>query len=835
MNKDYLNSKLKKASLNSLKKSVFTLMLLFFTSFAFAQQTATITTTRDGFFAIDIDNSGHASLTVEVTGAITIPPITNVENPVLDLSGSGGGISTITITSPNNFRFLKKLNISNTNVQSVGISNMTDLEELRISNNGPHIIGNVIVSNGLTTLDISNNSKLWFLNAKNNALSTIDFSSNSALRYLDLESQGGNMSSINISNLVNLEYFDIEYNELTTINIDNNSKLTNFQIGYNNITNDVIDYILNTIDSFGLTGGIIEVDPTGTGQGAYVTTAGIDAFISLDSRYPGSKGWTIDLDPSVDYGDAPDSYLTLSPNGAAHLRVFKQEFWLGVIRDVETNGFPSIDADGDDIDNQPDEDGVDPTQFDNISEITTSVDIDVRVLNNTTENGELHAWIDFDRNGTFDVDEHVSVVAVPTPSPVPPSVKGAARKAALKKAITTYTLTWSNIGTLGPDIVAGPTVARFRFTKDVITANDPGGIVNAGEVEDYGFEILTDFDKDGIPDVSDLDADNDGILNTDEGYNATDPGNSVDTDGDGMPDYIDLDSDGDGCLDAKEAGQIDGDGDGIVGTGVITSANVDADGLVISDANGAIVNGGLPDETGAYTAPFALDLDGNAVWDFQEAGIAASITTDPTDQNFVLGGSATFNTEVIGDTFQWEVSADGGTTWADVVYNADHVMNVTPDGTDPKIKTVDLVISNLTAAESNNVYRLKVDYLSFACDTVQAVSAEAGFNMLITEVIKELLCNGDADGEIDITVLGGILPYTYAWTTADGTGLVPTDEDQIGLTAGTYDVTITDVNGETITASYVITEPDAIVLSANITHITINGTSTGAIDLTVQG
>ncbi len=805
MNKDYLNSKNTKAKSYSLKQIFVSLIFLLFVGFAWGQQTATITTDRVGFFVLQIDNTGGALLQWSVLGGgINIPSgtIPDSNNPTIDLTGNTGG-AVITITSTDDFLRLAKLDIAGMNVTSLDISNMDALQELRIA------------SNDIGSLDLSGNTSLTFLNAKNNNLSVLDFSNNAALTWVDLESN--NFAAIDISSLVNVEHFDIEYNNITTINIDNNSKLTNFQIGYNPITNATIDYVLNTLDPFGLSGGILEVDPSFTLEGAYVTTVGIDSYRNLVSR-----GWTIDLDPSIDYGDAPTTYLTQDPNGASHLRVFKQEFWIGLLRDTENNGFAGPNADGDDTNNFQDEDGVNPIQFDNISETTTSVPIDVSVLNNTTANGELHAWIDFDRNGTFDADEHVTVVAPPTPSPVPPSVKGAARKAALKKAVTTYTLTWSNIGTSGPDIVPGPSYARFRFTSDPITANDPGGINNAGEVEDYGFEILTDFDKDGIPDIADKDADNDGILNINEGFDPLDLINSVDTDGDGMPDGIDLDADGDLCLDANEAGQIDGDGDGIVGTGTVV---VDSDGLVISDANGPIVSGGLPDETGAYTAPFALDLDGNSVWDFQEAGIAASITTDPVDQDFVMGGSATFTATAVADTYQWEVSNDGGTNWVDVVDDANNT-GATTDA---------LTVSNLTAADSNNVYRLKVDYLSFACDTVQAVSAEAGFNMLITATTVDVTCNADSDGSIDITVLGGILPYTYAWTTADGSGLVATDEDQTGLTAGTYDVTVTDGNGETITGSYVITEPDAIVLTEIITNVSIAGAADGAIALTVAG
>ena len=68
-------------------------------------------------------------------------------------------------------------------------------------------------------------------------------------------------------------------------------------------------------------------------------------------------------------------------------------------------------------------------------------------------------------------------------------------------------------------------------------------------------------------------------------------------------------------------------------------------------------------------------------------------------------------------------------------------------------------------------------------------------DLLITEPTEIILsststpasCNGGTDGSIDLTVSGGIPPYTYDWTP----GFWIT-EDLTGLTAGTYTVFVTD-------------------------------------------
>ncbi|MEA1898950.1 MAG: gliding motility-associated C-terminal domain-containing protein, partial [Bacteroidota bacterium] len=97
-------------------------------------------------------------------------------------------------------------------------------------------------------------------------------------------------------------------------------------------------------------------------------------------------------------------------------------------------------------------------------------------------------------------------------------------------------------------------------------------------------------------------------------------------------------------------------------------------------------------------------------------------------------------------------------------------------------------------------------------------------------------CNGGNDGSINITVGGGVTPYTYVWSTTDGSGLVITDEDQIGLTAGTYDVTVTDANSAIISDSYTVTEPAAIqITSESSTNITCNGEGDGTVTMIATG
>lgn len=75
------------------------------------------------------------------------------------------------------------------------------------------------------------------------------------------------------------------------------------------------------------------------------------------------------------------------------------------------------------------------------------------------------------------------------------------------------------------------------------------------------------------------------------------------------------------------------------------------------------------------------------------------------------------------------------------------------------------------------------------------------------------LCGGGSDGSIDLTVLGGTTPYTYAWSNTS------TDEDPTGLTAGNYVVLVTDTNGCTGTLNVTVEEPaDVDVIITNVSE-----------------
>ena len=101
---------------------------------------------------------------------------------------------------------------------------------------------------------------------------------------------------------------------------------------------------------------------------------------------------------------------------------------------------------------------------------------------------------------------------------------------------------------------------------------------------------------------------------------------------------------------------------------------------------------------------------------------------------------------------------------------------------------------------------------------------------------QDVLCNGDASGSIEINVTGGTPPLIFDWTNSLGT-TVSTDEDPTGLVAETYSLSVSDVNGCSV--SYpdfrTISEPPPLSVSLAHTDLVCYGDGDGTITVTAGG
>jgi len=94
----------------------------------------------------------------------------------------------------------------------------------------------------------------------------------------------------------------------------------------------------------------------------------------------------------------------------------------------------------------------------------------------------------------------------------------------------------------------------------------------------------------------------------------------------------------------------------------------------------------------------------------------------------------------------------------------------------------------------------------------------------------DVLCFGEATGNVDINIRGGTTPYSFVWDN----GI--TTEDLTNINAGNYTVDVTDANGCTISQTIQIDQPNVpITVTENIINISCNGDNTGSIALEVSG
>ncbi len=106
--------------------------------------------------------------------------------------------------------------------------------------------------------------------------------------------------------------------------------------------------------------------------------------------------------------------------------------------------------------------------------------------------------------------------------------------------------------------------------------------------------------------------------------------------------------------------------------------------------------------------------------------------------------------------------------------------------------------------------------------------------LTLTQSKVDNVCFQGNVGSISIRVSGGTAPYNYAWTGPNGFTL--TTEDPQNLASGTYQVTVRDVNGCTITgALQMITEPTQLKLTqSKVDNVCFQG-NTGSISITTSG
>jgi hypothetical protein len=193
------------------------------------------------------------------------------------------------------------------------------------------------------------------------------------------------------------------------------------------------------------------------------------------------------------------------------------------------------------------------------------------------------------------------------------------------------------------------TFTAMRLKLDSVNAGTFGILTGEFKIGVSTSTQYADSDNDGVSDLTDTDADGDGIPNSVEIANAAIAGG--DTDHDGVADRLDLDSDNDGINDVIEAGGVDANGDGRQdGTDANQNGIVDT----VEPAQGGTALP-VPDSDSDGAKDYIdLDSDNDGLSDLVESGDGFADTTND--------GVADGN-DLDGDGIA--LAVDGSTAWGD--------------------------------------------------------------------------------------------------------------------------------------------------------------------------
>ncbi|OFY70882.1 MAG: hypothetical protein A3G23_12235 [Bacteroidetes bacterium RIFCSPLOWO2_12_FULL_37_12] len=258
--------------------------------------------------------------------------------------------------------------------------------------------------------------------------------------------------------------------------------------------------------------------------------------------------------------------------------------------------------------------------------------------------------------------------------------------------------------------------------------------------------------------------------------------------------------------------------------------------------------------TYTITITTTANLQGNMYNVTQGGGInAGHVTTDEFGSSWMGGGSFTLTTTACaGDQLQILIDGYAGTTGNfDITLtcpSACTVPTLSSTNTNPACGAATGAINLTTSGGTSPFTYLWSDGQTIqdissllagtytvtvtatgGCTTTFKTTLTATGAATLSTTVTNASC-GAANGSINLTVSGGVAPFTYNWSNGSSS------EDPSSLVVGTYTVTVTGANSCTATTSAVVTDAGipTITLTSQ-TNPSCAGGSDGAINISITG
>lgn len=246
------------------------------------------------------------------------------------------------------------------------------------------------------------------------------------------------------------------------------------------------------------------------------------------------------------------------------------------------------------------------------------------------------------------------------------------------------------------------------------------------------------------------------------------------------------------------------------------------------DATGAIISG-----IAGGTAPYTYAWSNGATSANISSVTSGSYTLTVTDFN---NCQATYSYTLNQPTNSLVVTLSG-TNILCFGNSTGAVSSTTTGGTTPYTC---LWSNGSTAAAINNLiagtYSVTVTDNLGCIATNSIVLTEPLAPLAASTVVTDVDCHGSNSGEIDLSVSGGTVPYSYVWSNGQSLILTEITQDLTTQYANSYTVWITDNNGCQETVTSIISQPGAPLFTSGIINdVNCFGLNDGAIDASISG
>lgn len=259
--------------------------------------------------------------------------------------------------------------------------------------------------------------------------------------------------------------------------------------------------------------------------------------------------------------------------------------------------------------------------------------------------------------------------------------------------------------------------------------------------------------------------------------------------------------------------------------------------VTITDANGCIITENVTvTSSGGPTASISAQTNTTCNGSSNgSATVSATSGTSPYTYSWSSGGNGTTETGLSAGTYTVMVTDNNGcSTTASVTitepqaliasivtvtdlscFNAgDGAINLeVAGGTSPYTYSWSnaSTIQDLSGLDAGTYSVTVTDDNGCTTTTTATVNEPAQIQASINSVTN-IICNGNANGAIDVSITGGTPTFIYNWDNGAST------EDISGLDGGTYVLTIIDANGCTDNISATVTEPNPLTATITTTN-----------------